>query len=78
MATHADGIDGQRKHMSDSDENVLLGATWIITVPYVDDYIAFSKMPEEHIRRLQQVIQIKCPAIPKTNPTRSAFLEKKV
>ena len=36
-------------------ERVLVGLTWNITVPYLDDCIIFSKTPEEHIKRLQQV-----------------------
>ena len=36
-------------------EHVLVGLTWNITVPYLDDCINFSKTPEEHIKRLQQV-----------------------
>ena len=31
-------------------EDVLVGLTWNITVPYLDDCIIFSKTPEEHIK----------------------------
>ena len=43
-------------------EHMLVGLTWNITVPYLDDCIIFSKTPEEHIERLQQVFQRFCEA----------------
>ena len=58
-------------------EHVLVGLTWNITVPCLDDCIIFSKTPEEHIKRLQQVFQRFCEAILKINPTKCAFFQTK-
>ena len=38
-------------------EKVLVGLTWKICVPYLDDIIIFSSTPEEHLERLQHVFQ---------------------
>ena len=59
-------------------EHVLVGLTWNITVPYLDDCIIFSKTPEEHIRRPQQVFQRFSEANLKINPTKWAFFQTKV
>ena len=59
-------------------EHVLVGLTWNITVPYLDDCIIFSKTPEEHIKRLQQVFQRFREANLKINPTKCAFFQTKV
>ena len=59
-------------------ENMLVGLTWNIAVPYLDDCIIFSKTPEEHIRRLQQVFQSYREANLKINPTKCAFFQMKV
>ena len=36
-------------------EHVLVGLTWNITVPYLDECIILSKISDEHIKRPQQV-----------------------
>ena len=59
-------------------EHVLLRITWNITVPCLDDCINFSKTPEEHIKRLQQVFQRIREANLKINPTKCAFSQTKV
>ena len=59
-------------------EHLLVGLTWNITVPYLDDCIIFSKTPEEHIKRLQQVFQRFREANLKINPTKCAFFQTKV
>ena len=38
-------------------EHVVVGLTWNITVRVLDDSFIFSKTPEEHNKRLQQVSQ---------------------
>ena len=78
MATHANGIDVNPNTFQSLMEHVLVGLTWNITVPYLDDCIIFSKTPEEHIKRLQQVFQRFRVANIKINPTKSAFFETKV
>ena len=45
---------------------------------YLDDCIIFSKTPEEHIKRLQQVFQRFREANLKINPTKCAFFQTKV
>ena len=59
-------------------EHVLVRLTWINTVPCLDDCINFSKTPEEHIKRLQQVFQRSREANLKINPTKCAFFQTKV
>ena len=56
-------------------EHVLVGLTWNITVPYLDECIIFSEKPEEHIKRLQKVLQSFCEANLKINPTKCAFFQ---
>ena len=58
-------------------EHVLVGLMWNITVPYLDDCIIFSKTPEEHIKRLQQVFQRLRGANLKVNPTKYASFQSK-
>ena len=58
-------------------EHVLVGLTWNISVPYLDDCVIFSKTPEEHIKRLQQVFQRFREANLKINPTKCAFFQTK-
>ena len=48
------GLTGRPNTIQILMEHVLVGLTWNITEPYLDDCINFSKTPEEHIKRLQQ------------------------
>ena len=59
-------------------EHVLVGLTWNITAPYLDDCIIFSKTPEEHIKRLQQVFQRFRELNLKINLTKCSFFQKKI
>ena len=77
MATHANGIDGSPNTFQSLMEHVLVGLTWNITVPYLDDFIVCSKTPEEHIKRLQQVFQSFREANLKINPTKYTFFQTK-
>ena len=72
------GLTGSRNTFQSLMEHVLVGSTWNITVPYLDDCIIFSKTPEEHIKILQQVFQRFREASLKINPTKCAFFQKKV
>ena len=38
-------------------EKVLVGLTWKICVPYLDDNIIFSSTPEEHLQRLRLIFE---------------------
>ena len=44
------GMKGSPNTFQNLMEQVLVGVTWNITVPYLDDYITFSKKLEEHIK----------------------------
>ena len=57
-------------------EHLLVGLTWNLTVLYLDDCTIFSKTPEEHIKRLQQVFQRFREANSRINPTKGAFFPK--
>ena len=59
-------------------EHVLVGFTWNITVPFLDDCNIFFKTPEEHFNGLQQSFQGIREANLKINPTQYAFLQTKV
>ena len=59
-------------------EHMLVELTWNNTVLYLDDCIIFSKTPEGHIKRLQQVFQRFREANLKNNPTKCAFFQTKV
>ena len=72
------GLTGSPNTFQSLKEHVLVGLKWIITVPYLDDCIIFSKTPEEHIKRLQQVFQRFCEANLNINPTKCAFFQTKV
>ena len=72
------GLTGSPNAFERLMEDVLVGLTWNITVPYLDDCIIFSKTPEEHIKRLQQVFQRVREANPKINPTKCAFFQTEV
>ena len=51
------GLTGSPNTFQSLMEDVLVGLTWNITVPYLDNCIIFSKTPEEHNKRLQQVFK---------------------
>ena len=72
------GLTGSPNTFQSLMEHVLVGLTCNITVPYLDDCIIFSKTPEEHIKRLQQVFQRFREANLKINPTKCAFFQTKV
>ena len=72
------GITGSPNTFQSLMEHVLVGLTWNLTVPCLDDCIIFSKTPEEHIRRLPQVFQRFREANLKINPTKCAFFQTKV
>ena len=72
------GLTGSPNTFQSPIENVLVGLTWNITVPYLHDCIMFSKTPEEHVRRLQQTVQRFSETNLKNNPTKCAFPQTKV
>ena len=72
------GLTGSPNTFKSLMEHVLVGLTWNITVPYLDDYMIFSKTPEEHFKRRQQVFQRFREANVNINPTMSAFFQTKV
>ena len=59
-------------------EHVLVGLTGNLTVPFLGDCIIFSKTPEEHNKRLQQVFQRFREPNLKINPLNCAFFHTKV
>ena len=59
-------------------EHVLVGLTWKTTVPYLDDCIIFAATPEEHLERLQAVLQRIREANLKINPLKCEFFKTKV
>ena len=72
------GLTGSSNTFQSLMEHVLVGLTWNITVPYLYDFIIFSKTPEEHIKRLQQVFQRFREANLKINPTKCAVFRTNV
>ena len=75
------GLTGSPNTFQSLMEHLLVGLTWNITVPYLDDCSIFSKTPEELFKRLQQVFQrffgIR-EANLKIKPTKCAFFQTKV
>ena len=59
-------------------EKVLVGLTWKICVPYLDDIIIFSSTPEEHLQRLQLAFEEFRAHKLKTNPDKCDFFRMKV
>ena len=59
-------------------EKVLVGLTWKICVPNLDDIIIFSSTPEEHIERLRLVFQRFRAHNLKINPDKCDFFRMKV
>ena len=72
------GLTGSPNTFQSLMELVLVGLTWNITALYLDDCIIFSKTPEEHIKRLQQVFQTFREANLKMNPIKCAFFQPKI
>ena len=71
------GLTGSPNTFQSLIEQVLVGLTWNNTVPHLDDCIIFSKTPEEHIKRLQEVFQRLRTANLKINLTKCAFFQAK-
>ena len=72
------GLTGSPNTFQSLMEHVIVGLTWNITVPYLDESILFSKTPEERIKKLQQVFQRFREANLKINTTKCAFSQTKV
>ena len=54
-------------------EKVIVGPTWKICVPYLDDTIIFSSTPEEHLERLRLVFERFRAQNLKINPNKCDF-----
>ena len=78
MASMQMGLTGSLNTFHSLMEHVLVGLSLNITVPYNDDRIIFSKILEEHIKRLQQVFQRFREPNLKINQTKNSFFQKKV
>ena len=63
------GLTGSPNTSQGLMEHVIVGLTWNITVPYLDDFIIFQKHQSSTIKRLQQVFERFCEANLKINPT---------
>ena len=72
------GLTGSPNTFQSLMECVLMGLTWKITVPYLDDCIIFSKTAEEHLERLRQVFERFRAANLKINPTKCEFFKTRV
>ena len=59
-------------------EKVLVGLTWKVCVPYIDDIIVFSKTPEQHLERLKMVFERFRAANLKINPSKCDFFRTQV
>ena len=59
-------------------EKVLVGLTWKVCVPYLDDIIIFSSTPEEHFERLRLVFERFRAHNFKINPDKCDFFRMKV
>ena len=59
-------------------EKVLVGLTWKICVPYLDDIIIISSSPEEHLERFRLVFQRFRAHNLKINPDKCDFFRMKV
>ena len=78
MATHANGINWKPPTFQCLVEKVLVGLTWKICVPYLDDIIIFSSTPEEHLERLRLVFQRFRANNLKINPDKCDFFKMEV
>ena len=54
-------------------EKVLVGLTWKLCVPYLDDIVIFSSTPEEHLERLRLVFERFRAQNLKINPDKGDF-----
>ena len=72
------GLTGSPNTFQSLMECVLVGLTWKITVPYLDDCIVFSRTAEEHIERLRLVFERLRAANLKINPTKCEFFRTRV
>ena len=72
------GLTGSPNTSQSPMECVLMGLTWEITVPYLDDCIIFSKTAEEHLDRLRQGFERFRLANLKINPTKCEFFRTRV
>ena len=72
------GVTGSPNTFQSLMECVLMGLTWKITVPYLDDCIIFSATAEEHLERLRQVFERFRAANLKINPTKCEFFRTRV
>ena len=72
------GLRGSRNTFQSLMECVLMGLTWKITVPYLDDCIIFSRTAEEHLERLRQVFERFRATNLKINPTKCEFFRTRV
>ena len=59
-------------------EKVLVGLTWKVCVPYLDDIIIFSSTREEHIERLRLVFERFHAHNWEINPVKCDFFRMKV
>ena len=72
------GLTGSPNSFQSLMECVLMGLTWKITVPYLDDCNIFSKTAEEHLERLRQVFERFRAANLQINPTKCEFFRTRV
>ena len=72
------GLTGSSPTFQCLVEKVLVGLTWKICVPYLDDIIIFSSTPEEHLERLRLVFQRFRAHNLKINPDKCDFFKMKV
>ena len=59
-------------------EKVLVGLTWKICVPYLDDIIIFASTPEEHLERLRLVLERFSAHNLQINPNKCDFFRMKI
>ena len=72
------GLTGSPNTFQSLLECVLIGLTWKITVPYLDDCIIFARTAEEHLERLRAVLERFRNANLKINPTKCEFFRTRV
>ena len=72
------GLTGRPPTFQCLVEKVLVGLTWKICVPYLDDIIIFLSTPEEHLERLRLVFERFREHNLKLNPDECDFFRMKV